>query len=165
MLVDMINATDMQHLRRAVALAEHALATGNPPFGSVLVGADGTVLTEDYNQINGGDRTHHPEMAIARWAMTHLNPVERARTTVYTSGEHCAMCAAAHGWIGLGRIVYATSSAQLAAWLTEWHIPRGHVRDLPIQQVLTGITVDGPAPELAESIRALQARFFHITTG
>jgi tRNA(Arg) A34 adenosine deaminase TadA len=93
--------------------------------------------------------------------MTHLGAAERARTTVYTSGEHCAMCAAAHGWIGLGRIVYATSSAQLAGWLAEWHVPRSHVRDLSIQQVLAGIEVDGPAPELVAEVRELQRRFFH----
>lgn len=160
----MITEADLLHLRRAVELAETALATGNPPFGSVLVGHDGAVLTEDYNQINQGDRTHHPEMAVARWAMTHLDASERARSTVYTSGEHCAMCAAAHGWIGLGRIVYATSSAQLASWLAEWHVPRSHVRDLAIEQVLSGIQVDGPAPELAETVRGLQWRFFHPRT-
>src|SRR3712207_7802897 len=63
-----------------------------------------------------GDTTQHPEFAIARWAATHLTPDERAAATVYTSGEHCPMCAAAHAWVGLGRIVYASSSAQLASW-------------------------------------------------
>ena len=39
--------------------------------------------------------------------MAHLPLAERATTTVYTTGEHCAMCAAAHAWAGLGRVVYA----------------------------------------------------------
>ena len=98
--------------------------------------------------------------ALARWATAHLAPADRARATVYTSGEHCAMCAAAHGWVGLGRIVYATSSAQLADWLAEWHIPRGKVRDLSIQQVLSGAEVDGPAPELAAEIHEIHRQFF-----
>lgn len=165
MLACVITTDDMKHLRRCIELAKVALDCGNPPFGSVLVTADGQVLAEDYNQITSGDRTHHPEMAVARWAMNHLNAVERARTTVYTSGEHCAMCAAAHGWIGLGRIVYATSSRQLAQWLAEWHVPRGHVRDLAIQDVLTGIEVDGPAPELESPVRELQRQFFRHANG
>lgn len=41
---------------------------------------------------------------------------DRKRATVYTSGEHCPMCAAAHGWVNLGRIVFASSSQQLAEW-------------------------------------------------
>lgn len=156
----MLTDTDLDYLRRCVKLAEKALATGSPPFGSVLIGAHGEILAEDYNQIATGDRTHHPEMSVARWATTHLTPPQRAATTVYTSGEHCPMCAAAHGWVGLGRIVYATSSAQLAGWLAEWGIPRSCVRDLPIQQILSGVQVDGPAPELTDEIRELQRRFF-----
>lgn len=156
----MLTDVDLKHLRRCIELAREALVTGSPPFGSLLTDGDGKVLTEDYNQIHSGDRTHHPEMSMARWATTHLTPSERAATTVYTSGEHCAMCAAAHGWVGLGRIVYATSSAQLAGWLAEWKIPRSRVRDLPIQQVLIGIEVDGPAPELAEEIHELHRQFF-----
>lgn len=156
----MLTAIDLKHLRRCVELARKALVTGNPPFGSLLVDADGDVLFEDYNQIQGSDRTHHPEMGVARWATAHLTPAERARTTVYTSGEHCAMCAAAHGWVGLGRIVYATSSAQLADWLAEWKIPRSRVRDLSIQQVLSGVEVAGPAPTLVAEIRGLHYQFF-----
>jgi tRNA(Arg) A34 adenosine deaminase TadA len=156
----MLTDLDLKHLHRCVELARKALATGNPPFGSLLVGADGDVLFEDYNQIQGGDRTHHPEMSMARWATAHLTPAERTRTMVYTSGEHCAMCAAAHGWVGLGRIVYATSSAQLANWLAEWKIPRSRVRDLSIQQVLTGVEVAGPAPALEAEIHELHRQFF-----
>lgn len=156
----MLTDIDIQHLRRCVELARKALATGNPPFGSLLVSADGDVLTEDYNQIHGGDRTHHPEMSMARWATAHLAPAERARTTVYTSGEHCAMCAAAHGWVGLGRIVYATSSAQLTDWLAQWKVPRSRVRDLSIEQVLIGVEIDGPAPALVDEIHEIHRQFF-----
>ncbi len=48
-----------------------------------------------------------------------MTPEERSKTTVYTSGEHCPMCAAAHGWVGLGRIIYASSSEQLVQWVSE----------------------------------------------
>ena len=97
---------------------------GDEPFGSVLVAADGTVLFEDHNRVAGGDHTRHPEFELARWAAAHLTPEERRQATVYTSGEHCPMCAAAHGWVGLGRIVYASSSAQLVAWLAELGVRR-----------------------------------------
>src|SRR5690554_6974024 len=52
-----------------------------------------------------------------------MSPEDRAGATVYTSGEHCPMCAAAHGWVRLGRIVYASSSAQLGHWLAELDVP------------------------------------------
>ncbi|WP_433697396.1 nucleoside deaminase [Nocardiopsis sp. CA-288880] len=155
----MVDDTDLRHLRRAVELAAEALAAGDEPFGSLLVAADGTVLFEDHNHVAGGDGTQHPEFAIARWSTTRMTPAERAAATVYTSGEHCAMCSAAHGWAGLGRIVYASSSAQLVSWLEGWGVPAGPVRALPVNDVVPGVEVEGPVEALAEEVRALQAHF------
>ncbi len=95
----MITEQDIKHLKRCVELAESALEEGNQPFGSILVSEDGNVLFEDYNRISSGDDTQHPEFSIARYAAEHLSKEERARAIVYTSGEHCPMCSAAHGWV------------------------------------------------------------------
>ena len=115
-----LSATDLEHLRRAVALARLALERGDEPFGSVLVSGSGEVLFEDHNHVVALEGTQHPEFAIARWAGGSLTAEERAAATVYTSGEHCAMCSAAHGWVGLGPIVYAVSSRQLDRWRRDW---------------------------------------------
>src|SRR5690554_4800203 len=136
----MVNDDDLKHLRRCIELAAQALEDGDEPFGSVLVGADGTVLAEDRNRIvSTGDPTRHPEFELARWAATRLTPEERAAATVYTSGEHCPMCSAAHGWVGLGRIVYVASSAQLTEWLEELGVPPSRVRPLPVREVAPGV--------------------------
>ncbi|MFE3456897.1 nucleoside deaminase [Nocardiopsis aegyptia] len=155
----MVDEDDVRYLRRAVGLAATALETGDEPFGSVLVSGDGAVLFEDHNHVAGGDKTRHPEFEIARWAGTRMTPAERAAATVYTSGEHCPMCSAAHGWAGLGRIVYATSSAQLTAWREGWGLPPGPVRPLAITEVVPNAVVDGPVAALAEEVRSLHARF------
>lgn len=154
-----ISETDLRHLRRAVELARLALERGDEPFGSVLVSDDEEVLFEDHNHVVALDHTQHPEFAIARWAGGHLSADERAAATVYTSGEHCPMCSAAHGWVGLGRIVYATSSAQLVAWRRGWGLPDGPVAPLPVQQVVPGAVVDGPAPELEAEVKGLHEAF------
>ncbi|SEO47970.1 nucleoside deaminase [Aquisalimonas asiatica] len=151
--------SEMHHLRRCVELAGEALAEGDEPFGSVLVDASGVALMEDRNRIAGGDRTRHPEFALARWAVEHLSPEVRAAATVYTSGEHCPMCAAAHAWVGLGRIVYVSSSAQLVGWLSELGVPEPPVRPLPIQSVAPGVVVEGPVAGLAEEVRGLHCRY------
>lgn len=157
----MLDETELGHLRRCVELAQEALDAGDEPFGSVLV-VGGRVLAEDRNRVAGGDRTRHPELELARWSAAHLSPEERAGATVYTSGEHCAMCAAAHAWVGLGRIVYAVSTEQLVGWLTEWGVPPGPVRPLPVGEVAPGVTVAGPVPELADEVRALHARLHGV---
>jgi len=150
-----MDARDLAHLRRCVELARAALAAGDEPYGSVLVGPDGRALAEDHNRVAGGDRTRHPELALARWAAEQLSPADRAASTVYTSGEHCPMCAAAHAWVGLGRIVYAASSAQVAAWLADAGLPPAPVRPLPVREVAPGVEVEGPVEELAREVRDL----------
>ena len=155
-----ITDADLAHLRRCVELAEEAVAAGDFPFGSVLVAADGTVVAEDRNrEKTEGDPTSHPELALARWAGLHMTPPERAEATVYTSGEHCPMCAAAHGWVGLGRIVYATSAQQTGSWLAELGAGPPPVRPLAIPEVVPGAVVAGPVPDLAEQVRELHRRF------
>jgi tRNA(Arg) A34 adenosine deaminase TadA len=152
-----LSETDLRHLRRCVELAREALEAGDDPFGSVLVGDDGEVLREERNLAGGGDETQHPELALARWSAS-LTPEERAVSTVYTSGEHCPMCSAAHAWMGLGRLVYAVSAAQLAQWRAEWGLAAGPVRVLAVQDVAPGVTVDGPAPALEAALQELHQR-------
>ncbi|MDJ1136053.1 nucleoside deaminase [Streptomyces iconiensis] len=150
----------MPYLRRCVELAAEALEAGDEPYGSVLVGADGAVLAEDRNRVVGGDRTRHPEFELARWAAENMAPAERPGATVFTSGEHCPMCAAAHGWVGLGRIVYVASAAQIATWSTDAGAPPAPVRALPIREIVPTLTVDGPVDALTDDVHALLRRFY-----
>jgi tRNA(Arg) A34 adenosine deaminase TadA len=156
----MVDDMDRQHLRRCIELARAALVAGDEPFGSLLVDADGQVRFEDHNHVAGGDGTQHPEFAIARWAAEHLSPEQRAAATVYTSGEHCPMCSAAHAWVGLGRIVYASSSAQTSSWLAELGVPPAPVRPLPITEVARDVVVDGPVPGLDDEVHELHRRYY-----
>ena len=155
-----VTAADLPYLRRCVELATEAVEAGDFPFGSVLVAADGAVLAEDRNrEVTAGDPTRHPELELARWAAANMTPPARAAATVYTSGEHCPMCAAAHGWVGLGRIVYVTSTEQAGAWLAELGVSPAPVRPLAIPDVVPGVEVAGPVPGLAEQVRDLHRRF------
>ncbi|MGE0008244.1 MAG: nucleoside deaminase [Parvibaculaceae bacterium] len=155
----MIRENEHKYLRRCIELAREALEAGDEPFGSVLVDAAGKVRAEDRNRVAGGDQTRHPEFELARWAAAHMTSSERAGATVYTSGEHCPMCAAAHGWVGLGRIVYAASSRQLMVWLGEIGAAPPPVRPFPASEIAPGVLVEGPVEELAAEIRGLHLRF------
>ena len=151
-------AAELEHLRCCVDLAREALDDGDEPFGSVLVDAEGTTRFEDHNRVKHGDQTRHPEFEIARWSATNLTPEERASSTVFTSGEHCPMCAAAHAWMGLGRIVYAASSAQLVQWGAERGATPSPVAALPITTVAPTVPVSGPVAAFADEIRELHLR-------
>ncbi|MCU6713154.1 hypothetical protein M6D81_31085 [Paenibacillus sp. J5C_2022] len=58
----MINEIDLKHLRRCVELAKIALESGDEPFGSILVSAEGEVLMEDHNHVDDGEHTQHPNL-------------------------------------------------------------------------------------------------------
>ena len=154
-----VTERDFVHLRRCIELAAKAVDEGHSPFGSVIVDADGTVLFEDHNRNGDGDETRHPEFAIARWAAENLSPEQRAASTVYTSGEHCPMCSAAHAMVGLGRIVIVASSDQLRYWRKQMGFTSpGPISPLPINAVAPGIPVAGPVPDLVDDIRSLHER-------
>jgi tRNA(Arg) A34 adenosine deaminase TadA len=155
-----LDDTHRHHLRRCVELAREALEEGDDPFGSVLVGADGRVLAERRNQERTDHPLAHPEIDLAVWAGRHLSAEERAGATVYTSGEHCAMCSAAHGWVGLGAIVYAVSSRQLDEWRREWGAGPSPVTTFSVGEVLPGLAVAGPDPGLEDEMRELHRRAF-----
>ncbi|MFD5511652.1 nucleoside deaminase [Streptomyces sp. NPDC127051] len=110
----MITPADEALLRRAVAIAAHAVTLGDAPYGSLLAGPDGSVLAEAHNTVRRDDDiTAHPELKLSRWAARELDHDTAARTTLYTSCQPCGMCAGAIVRSGLGRVVYALSTAQL----------------------------------------------------
>jgi len=155
-----VSPEDLTHLRRCVQLAAEAVDAGDFPFGSVLVAADGRVLAEDRNrEVSMGDATRHPEFELARWAAANMTAADRAAATVFTSGEHCPMCSAAHAWVGLGRIVYVSSSRQLTTWLTELGAGPSPVCPLAINEIAPGLVVQGPVPGLDERVHDLHRRF------
>ena len=157
----MTTDNEMIYLRRCVELAAEALEAGDAPFGSVLVDGDGNVLREDRNRANTVDATYHPEIAVAKWAAQNMTPAARAKAVVYTSGEHCAMCSAAHAWAGLGRIVYISSSKQLSTWMDEMGVTStSPINLLTVQEVSPNVAVDGPIAGLDEEIKVLQQRSF-----
>ncbi|MER5965379.1 nucleoside deaminase [Streptomyces sp. NPDC002057] len=101
-------------LRRAIALAVTARESGDPPFGSLLAGPDGTVLAEEHNTtLTDRDVTAHPELKLARWAARELDADTAAGTTLYTSCQPCGMCEAVIRQAGLRRVVFALSNDQL----------------------------------------------------
>lgn len=152
----MITDVDLKHLQRCVELAAEAVIAGDKPFGSVLVDEQGQVLMEDRNRINTVEATYHPEIAIARWAAQNMSAEARAKAVVYTSGEHCPMCASAHAIAGLGRIVYVSSSQQLGEWMQAFvgdtSLP---INSFSIEEIAPNIAVEGPVFGLDDEVKEL----------
>lgn len=141
----MITPDDHALLRRAIALAAQARAAGNPPFGSLLSGPDGTVLAEEHNTtLTDQDITAHPELKLARWAARELDTATAAGTTMYTSCLPCGMCEAVIQRAGLRRVVFALSDEQL--------------EDIRPGSGLPPVPQDGPA--LLDEVRAVVEGYY-----
>ncbi|MFF2120413.1 nucleoside deaminase [Kitasatospora sp. NPDC058184] len=145
----MITEADEALLRRAIAIAAHAVALGDAPYGSLLAGPDGEVLAEAHNTVRRDDDiTAHPELKLARWAARELTPDTAARTTMYTSCQPCGMCEGGILRSGIGRVVYALATEQL-------------VELNPDSGAWPAVPTDGPA--LPEEARAPVAAYYRRT--
>ena len=102
---------DERFMRMALAEARRA----DFPFGAVIV-RNGRVLARGRNMGRRlRDPTAHGEMvAIRRCVALHGGAVLRG-STVYTTGEPCAMCMGAILWCGVSRLVFAAAVDQLGS--------------------------------------------------
>jgi tRNA(Arg) A34 adenosine deaminase TadA len=116
-------ADDERFMRMAIEEARQ----GDYPFGAVIV-RDGQVVARGRNLgKTDGDPTAHGEMvAIRRCLAAHGRDALRG-STLYTSGEPCAMCMGAIVWCHIGRLVFAASVAQLATKIDQIMIPCAEV--------------------------------------
>jgi len=141
---------DEQFLRRSFDVARRAASHGNHPFGAILVDEQDNVLIEAENSfMPSRDGTAHAERLLATEACKTLSDEVRAKATLYSSAEPCAMCAGAIYWAGIGRVVYGLGEQRLRV-ITGDH-PENPTLDLPCRDVFNSgqraIEVIGPLLE------------------
>ena len=111
-LVAAANATTDDERFMRIALDE--ARQGDAPFGAVIV-RDGQVLARGRNLgRTNDDPTAHGEMMAIRHCLADHRSAALRGSTLYTTGEPCAMCMGAILWCRFGRLVFAVSVAQLA---------------------------------------------------
>src|SRR6516225_8368364 len=125
---------DKLFLRRSFEVARRSMTHGNHPFGAILVDGGGKLLLEAENgYMPAHDGTAHAERLLATEACRTLSADVRAKATLYSSAEPCAMCAGAIYWAGIGRVVYGLSEHRLRG-VTGNH-PENPTLDLPCRDV------------------------------
>ncbi|MFJ5675289.1 nucleoside deaminase [Streptomyces sp. NPDC093097] len=144
-------------MRRALAEAALAPATGDVPVGAVVLSADGTVLGTGHNEREAtGDPTAHAEVLALRAASAALR-AEASRgdsgrdgggrragewrltgCTLLVTLEPCTMCAGAIVLSRVDRVVYGARDAKAGAVGSLWDV----VRDRRLNhrpEVVTGV--------------------------
>ena len=134
-----------------MALAEARLA--DFPFGAVIV-RDGAVIARGRNLgRTNQDPTAHGEMVAIRRCLAEHGPAALRASTLYTSGEPCAMCMGAILWCRFRRMVFAASVAQLATRMDQIMISSA---DLAARAPFVPISITGGV--LADEAMALFAK-------
>jgi len=117
------SAEDVRFMRMAIDEARQA----DFPFGAVIV-RDGAVIARGRNLgRTNGDPTAHGEMVAIHRCLADHGPAALRGSTLYTSGEPCAMCMGAIIWCHVGRLVFAASVAQLASKIDQIMISSAEV--------------------------------------
>ena len=152
---------ELKFLKHCLSLAEEALDAGDQPFGSILVNADNEIIAEARNRINEKNVLAHPEIELAEWAMENLSLEERRRTKMYTTGEHCPMCAGAHSWAEIGSLYFLSSAKQLGTWLNEFGVDSAPIEFIPIEKIIKNVIIKGPAKgEIVKEIKQMHKRYY-----
>jgi tRNA(Arg) A34 adenosine deaminase TadA len=110
-----VSAEDERLMRVALDEARQA----DFPFGAVIV-RDGAIIARGRNLgRTNGDPTAHGEMVAIRRCLADHGHAALRGSTLYTSGEPCAMCMGAILWCHIGRLVFAASVEQLATKINQ----------------------------------------------
>ena len=153
---------DIEQLRETIKISLASRATGNHPFGSLLVGPDGEILIRCGNTHAADKGVGHAEMNVAREACLRYQPEFLAKCTLVTSVEPCCMCSGGTYWAGIGTVVYGLTERRMAELTGD--NPENLTMDMPCRQVFDAgqrrVEVRGPYPELEAEIIAAHKDFW-----
>jgi tRNA(adenine34) deaminase len=98
-------------VRVAMVEARLAVATGNRPFGAVIVSADGTVVARDHNRVvEHVDPTAHAELNAIRAACRRTDQLALLGHALITNAEPCPMCFTCMVKVGISELWYGASA-------------------------------------------------------
>ncbi len=108
-------SSDIEFMRRAIALAEQASAVGEVPVGALVV-KDGEIIGEGYNQpITSCDPTGHAEIIAMRNASAEMQNYRLSGCDLYVTIEPCTMCVGAMIHARIGKIVFGAPEPRAGA--------------------------------------------------
>jgi len=143
--------SDVEFMRRALALAGRARDHQEVPVGAIVV-QNGAVIGEGWNRpISDRDPTSHAEIVAMRAAAAQLQNYRLERAVLYVTLEPCAMCIGAAINARIARVVFGAWDPKTGAC--------GSVFDLPRDPKMTH-RIDVFGGVCSEESSALLRRFF-----
>ncbi len=98
--------TPAEAMDRARAMRDAAVASGDQPYGAVVI-RDGVLIAASSSRVVvDGDPTAHAEMSALRDAARALGRADLSGCRLYSTSRPCPMCEAAAAWAGIERLVH-----------------------------------------------------------
>lgn len=135
----------------AIDAARRGIASGQTPFGAVIVRGGELVATGHNNVWSWTDPSAHAEVVCIRGAAKAMGAIDLVGCEMYTTCEPCPMCAAAIHWANLDAVHFgARIGDAAAAGFRELTVPIEELYSMGGSEVRIG----------AEVMRAECARLF-----
>lgn len=144
---------DTALMRKAIALASEALATGDVPVAALVVDPSGVIVASATNtKERDHDPTAHAEVVALRLAGHALDTANLTDHTLVVTLEPCVMCAGAITQARISRLVFGAWDDKAGAAGSKHDLVRD--RSLPhrVEEVIGGV--------LEEECGALLSDFF-----
>ncbi|RLA36086.1 MAG: nucleoside deaminase [Gammaproteobacteria bacterium] len=93
-------------MARARAMRDAAVASGDQPYGAVVVRGGELIVSAPSQVVVTTDPTAHAEMAALRAAALALGRADLDGCTLYSTSRPCPMCETAAAWAGIERMIH-----------------------------------------------------------
>ena len=154
----------LYYLMEANREAAASRASGNTPFGAVLVNAEGEIVLRQGNAEHDlHDATAHAEFVLASRASRRFDKDYLWNCTLYTTCEPCPMCTGGIYWANIGKIVYGITEERLLEMTgADDKNPTFHMgAEKVIAAGQKPIALEGPIPEAEELIVEVHKGFWN----
>jgi tRNA(Arg) A34 adenosine deaminase TadA len=102
-----MSGPDARHfMARAMAARDAAVASGDQPYGAVVVHGSEIIAASPSHVVVDGDPTAHAEMSALRAAARALGRADLSGCVLYSTSRPCPMCETAAHWAGIERMVH-----------------------------------------------------------
>jgi guanine deaminase len=113
-----VSDSDVNFMRKAIALSRFAIADHGDRFGSVVV-RNGRIIGESLNSsVSSHDLSAHAEVKAIRAASLRLKTKDLKGATLYTSAQPCSMCLSLIYSARISKVFYCISGEEITSFDT-----------------------------------------------
>lgn len=135
-----IESSDVQYMRKALALANRAYERNEVPIGAIVVDEEGIIIGRGYNLSQSKhSQSYHAEIQAIKAAGKRNKDWRLESCTIYVTLEPCLMCMSLIGLSRIKRIVYGAHSPLFGYHLDKEFLPSLYKKQ--IENVTSGVLI------------------------